>query len=189
MAVEIISTYVQGYLAACQPADQTAALLQDAIRTANEAIWTKARAHRRLRGMGTTVVLALCQGEQISLAHVGDSRAYLLHSGVLRQVTEDHSVVAQLLKAGQLFDQLVPPSCETPATSPWDPPSDQRSCCQKPTRSSEFRGFTRNHGSTSVPGKFSPATSDELWKPSPGPPQPGPNGLLPELASFGPVVV
>jgi PPM family protein phosphatase len=102
MAVEVIATYVQGSLATCQAADQTAALLQDAVRTANEAIWTKARAHRRLRGMGTTVVLALCQGEQISLAHVGDSRAYLLHSGVLRQVTEDHSVVAQLLKAGQL---------------------------------------------------------------------------------------
>lgn len=102
MAVEVIATYVQEHWAAGQPAAQTAALLQDATRTSNEAIWTKARTHRRLRGMGTTVVLALCQGEQIVLAHVGDSRAYLLHQGVLRQVTEDHAVVAELLKAGQL---------------------------------------------------------------------------------------
>jgi PPM family protein phosphatase len=52
--------------------------------------------------MGTTVVLALCQGDQVHIAHVGDSRAYLLHDGELRQLTEDHSVVAQLIKAGQL---------------------------------------------------------------------------------------
>jgi serine/threonine protein phosphatase PrpC len=101
LAVEAIAAYVQGHLTG-PDADQTAALLQAAIRTADEAIWTNACAHRELRGMGTTVVLALCQGEQVHIAHVGDSRAYLLHQGVLRQLTEDHSVVAQLIRAGQL---------------------------------------------------------------------------------------
>jgi protein phosphatase len=52
--------------------------------------------------MGTTVVLALCQGERVHLAHVGDSRAYLFQHGVLRPLTEDHAVVAQWLRAGQL---------------------------------------------------------------------------------------
>jgi len=52
--------------------------------------------------MGTTVVVALCRGDQVHIAHVGDSRAYLLHNGGLRQLTEDHSVVTRLLKAGQL---------------------------------------------------------------------------------------
>lgn len=102
MAVEAIATYVRGHLAAGAPADHIAALLQAAIGAASEAIWTKARAHRSLRGMGTTVVLALCQGEQVHLAHVGDSRAYLFHHGRLCQVTEDHTVVAQWVKAGQL---------------------------------------------------------------------------------------
>jgi protein phosphatase len=76
--------------------------LQAAIRTADEAIWAHAYTHRSLRGMGTTAVLALCQGERVHIAHVGDSRAYLLHHGELRQLTEDHSVVAQLIKAGEL---------------------------------------------------------------------------------------
>jgi serine/threonine protein phosphatase PrpC len=102
MAIATITSYVQGQLSGPERCESTAALLQAAIRAADEAIWTQARTSRQLRGMGTTVVLALCQGEQVHLAHVGDSRAYLLHSGRLRQLTEDHSVVAQLIKAGQL---------------------------------------------------------------------------------------
>jgi PPM family protein phosphatase len=102
MAVAAIAAYMKGRLAGPQPADQTATLLQAAIHTADEAIWTHTNAHPELRDMGTTVVLALCQGDQVHIAHVGDSRAYLFHHGELRQLTEDHSVVAQLMKAGQL---------------------------------------------------------------------------------------
>ena len=102
VALAAIAAYVKDHLTAPDPVDHIAALLQAAIRTADEAIWSHARAHRGLRGMGTTVVLALCRGDQAHIAHVGDSRAYLLQHGALRQVTEDHSVVAQLIKAGQL---------------------------------------------------------------------------------------
>jgi serine/threonine protein phosphatase PrpC len=102
MAIATITSYVQGQLSGPERFAPTAALLQAAIRAADEAIWTQARTSRPLRGMGTTVVLALCQGTQIHLAHVGDSRAYLLQGGRLRQLTEDHSVVTQLIKAGQL---------------------------------------------------------------------------------------
>jgi protein phosphatase len=102
LAVEAIAAYGKAYLAGPEPAERTAVLLQDAIRTADEAISSKAREHRKLREMGTTVVLALCQGDQVHIAHVGDSRAYLHHHGELRQLTEDHSVVAQLIRAGQL---------------------------------------------------------------------------------------
>jgi protein phosphatase len=102
LAVGAIAAYVKGHLAEPEPTTYIAALLQAAIHTADEVIWTTAHTHRELAGMGTTVVLALCQGDQVHIAHVGDSRAYLLHDGELRQLTEDHSVVAQLLKAGQL---------------------------------------------------------------------------------------
>jgi PPM family protein phosphatase len=105
VAVEAIATYVQSHLTAGGAGVQPGALLQAALRTANEAIRTQARAHRPLRGMGTTVVLALCHGAWVYVAHVGDSRAYLFHQGVLRQLTEDHSVVAQLVQAGQLTPQ------------------------------------------------------------------------------------
>src|SRR5215471_13737355 len=102
VAVETIAAYVQDHLTEHASVDQIAALLQEAIRTANTAIWMQASATHALRGMGTTVVLALCQGEQVHLAHVGDSRAYLFHHGVLRPITEDHSVVAQLVQTGHL---------------------------------------------------------------------------------------
>ena len=102
VAVATVAAYVRGQLVGPELAEPTAALLQAAIRTADEAIWTQAHARRELQGMGTTVVLALCQRDQVHIAHVGDSRAYLLHDGGLRQLTEDHSVVAQLIKAGQL---------------------------------------------------------------------------------------
>jgi PPM family protein phosphatase len=102
MAVTAVAAYVKNSLVRPGPANQTAALLRAAIRTADEAIWTHAYTHHDLRGMGTTVVLALCQGEQVHIAHVGDSRAYLLHHGELRQLTEDHSVVARLIKTGRL---------------------------------------------------------------------------------------
>jgi protein phosphatase len=102
LAVEAIAAYGKACLAGPERAERTAVLLQDAIRTADEAIWSKAQERRKLREMGTTVVLALCQGDQVHIAHVGDSRAYLLHDRELRQLTEDHSVVAQLIKAGLL---------------------------------------------------------------------------------------
>jgi len=102
LAVETIAAYVKGHLVGSPLATQTPALLQAAIGTADRAIWAKACAHRALRGMGTTVVVALCHADQAHIAHVGDSRAYHLRQGELRQVTEDHSVVARMIKAGQL---------------------------------------------------------------------------------------
>jgi hypothetical protein len=95
---------------------------------------------------------------------------------------------AQMLNAGQDFDQLIPPSCDTSATRPWDPPSDQRSCWWKPTRFELSVGFTSNQGSISVSGKLTPGTSSAVWNPSPGPPQPGANGVPAALASVGSVV-
>jgi serine/threonine protein phosphatase PrpC len=102
MAIATITASVQGPLRGSERCVPPAVLLQAAIHAADEAIWTRARTARPLRGMGTTVVLVLCQGAQVHLAHVGDSRAYLLQDGRLRQLTEDHSVVARLRQAGQL---------------------------------------------------------------------------------------
>ena len=53
-------------------------------------------------GMGTTLTVALVEDDKVSLGHVGDSRAYLLRAGQLEQITEDHSLVAELTRAGQL---------------------------------------------------------------------------------------
>jgi PPM family protein phosphatase len=102
LAVEAIAASVREHLTGLQPTAQTAEMLHTALHAADEAVWTAAKTHRKWRGMGTTVVVALRQGDQLHIAHVGDSRAYLFHHEELHPLTEDHSVVAQLLKSGQI---------------------------------------------------------------------------------------
>ncbi|MBI5870891.1 MAG: Stp1/IreP family PP2C-type Ser/Thr phosphatase [Actinobacteria bacterium] len=53
-------------------------------------------------GMGTTLTAAVVRGQSVTLAHVGDSRAYLLRDGALTQLTEDHSLVGEMLRSGQI---------------------------------------------------------------------------------------
>jgi protein phosphatase len=73
-----------------------------AVADANRAIVLTADEDDALRGMATTCTAALVRGRVARIAHVGDSRAYLLHEGRLAQLTDDHSVVAQLVREGQL---------------------------------------------------------------------------------------
>ncbi len=81
--------------------------LVDAVRDANRAVWEQSRESSELRGMGTTMTAVALIGEGdeeevLAIAHVGDSRAYLLRDGELTQVTEDHSVPEELRRAGRL---------------------------------------------------------------------------------------
>jgi PPM family protein phosphatase len=72
------------------------------IREANRRIYERARADREASGMGTTVTAALVVGDRVAVGHVGDSRAYRIRSGRLEQLTEDHSLVADLVRSGRL---------------------------------------------------------------------------------------
>jgi serine/threonine protein phosphatase PrpC len=72
------------------------------IQHACAAIHTRAREEKELTGMGTTVVALLIAGEHIFVAHVGDSRLYLLRQGQLHQLTRDHSLVEELKKLGKI---------------------------------------------------------------------------------------
>ncbi len=79
--------------------------LAQAIKQANEAILTIARENVGRAGMGTTLVAAvLCQGI-LYVANIGDSRAYIVRNGKLRQLTEDHSWVAEQVRAGVLTEE------------------------------------------------------------------------------------
>ncbi|HEX2728522.1 MAG TPA: Stp1/IreP family PP2C-type Ser/Thr phosphatase [Rubrobacteraceae bacterium] len=79
---------------------------EEAVREANRRILEAAHNDERLSGMGTTVVAARFSGTQrepvAEIAHVGDSRAYLLRDGQLTPITEDHSLVAELVRSGDL---------------------------------------------------------------------------------------
>jgi serine/threonine protein phosphatase PrpC len=74
--------------------------LARAVRLANRRIYEVSLDNPLLRGMGATVVTAWLEGARLSLVHVGDSRAYLLRSGVLKRLTLDHTVVAEQVRLG-----------------------------------------------------------------------------------------
>jgi PPM family protein phosphatase len=72
------------------------------VQEANRRIFELASTDESHRGMGTTLTAAMVQGHEVSLGHVGDSRAYLLRDGALEQLTRDHSLVAELERTGQI---------------------------------------------------------------------------------------
>jgi protein phosphatase len=78
--------------------------LPDQVRGANRAVWDRSVEDERLAGMGTTLTAALIDGANALIAHVGDSRAYLLRAGVLRQLTADHTLVARMVKSGEITE-------------------------------------------------------------------------------------
>ena len=77
-------------------------VLVQAIQTANLAIIDAANRGVGKPGMGTTLTAAVIDGDRALIGHVGDSRAYLLRGGLLKQITEDHSLVAELVALGEL---------------------------------------------------------------------------------------
>lgn len=76
--------------------------LIEQILSVNSKIYDHAQAHEECQGMGTTIVCALFTGKTVSVAHIGDSRCYLLQDDDFVQVTEDHSLVNELVRTGEI---------------------------------------------------------------------------------------
>jgi PPM family protein phosphatase len=74
--------------------------LANAVRLANRRIYEASLDNPLFRGMGATVVATWLQGDLLSLVHVGDSRVYLLRSGMLTRLTSDHTLVAEQVRRG-----------------------------------------------------------------------------------------
>ena len=85
-------------------ADSPAEILVDAIRHANECIRQTAAEDEQLSGMGTTVVAATCADRQLQVANVGDSRLYIADDVGIRQITEDHSLVQEMVRMGEISE-------------------------------------------------------------------------------------
>lgn len=80
--------------------------LDEAVCQANRAVWHQAEEDASVRGMGTTVVVAVqSEDDYMQIAHVGDSRAYLLRDGKPIVLTNDHSVVQEMVRAGRLTEE------------------------------------------------------------------------------------
>lgn len=91
------------------------ALLTEAVEAANLAVYEKGESISEYRRMGTTICAAVIADRQLTIAHVGDSRIYLFRDGKLLQLTQDHSLVADMVRQGLLTPEqaLVHPDRNT----------------------------------------------------------------------------
>lgn len=101
-AGEVASEVAVNVLSELAPPHPDAEALGAAVEEANRAVLQAAHEGRGREGMGTTMTAAMLEGERLVIAQVGDSRAYLLHQGKLQQLTRDHSLMADMIEAGQL---------------------------------------------------------------------------------------
>lgn len=104
-AGEVASGIAVDALAEAAPRHADPKALGRAVRSANRAVIRAAREGLGRAGMGTTLTAAVVEGNRIAVAHVGDSRAYLLHSEGLERITADHSMVADMIRQGTLTEE------------------------------------------------------------------------------------
>ncbi|MBT2603401.1 Stp1/IreP family PP2C-type Ser/Thr phosphatase [Peribacillus frigoritolerans] len=76
--------------------------LKQQIFTVNQLLFEHAEANTECKGMGTTIVAAICTDKFATIANIGDSRCYLYNESGFKQVTEDHSLVNELVRSGQI---------------------------------------------------------------------------------------
>ncbi len=100
-ATKFIVEFVRRSLRKGLAAEDYASLLQNAIRSANIAVYDLASKNEDYKGMGTTVVAVIATETEMVVAHVGDSRVYKINQEI-QQLTRDHSVVQNLIESGEL---------------------------------------------------------------------------------------
>ena len=97
-ASSLAAAAVQGGEANGNGKERVAALIQ----AANRSVYERSSSDAEVAGMGTTMTVALVEDTTVTFGHVGDSRAYVLRDGTLEQLTDDHSLVAELVRGGKL---------------------------------------------------------------------------------------
>ena len=105
MACDVIRQKVQGGYRSGIDQNAIRNLLITAVTAANAEVYHAAVTNLDYSGMGTTVVLAFIEGKTLHVAHVGDSRAYIINQKEFTQITRDHSVVQELLELGKISDE------------------------------------------------------------------------------------
>ncbi|HEX3436884.1 MAG TPA: Stp1/IreP family PP2C-type Ser/Thr phosphatase [Pseudacidobacterium sp.] len=85
-----------------QGAKEPRSLLEQLVTLANQRVFARAEREPSLHGMGTTLVSLFVHGDSVWVAHVGDSRCYRFNSGHLERITQDHSLVDEQVRLGQM---------------------------------------------------------------------------------------
>src|SRR5690554_3590288 len=109
MALDAIHSYLsshqQDLIAKVAEGKSLRSSLEDMLAIANEKVFAASKQKPEFSGMGTTLTLVLSVLDRCWLAHIGDSRAYLLRQNRLMPLTEDHTLVSQLVKNGQIREE------------------------------------------------------------------------------------
>lgn len=103
-AISVISEYIKKSYSPKMNSSAVENLLRGAVDSANTEIYDLAHSSPDFEGMGTTVVIAFVIGNLAHVIHVGDSRAYLLRSEEIEQLTTDHSIVQAMLLRGEISE-------------------------------------------------------------------------------------
>ena len=102
MAIEIVKKYFVENKNSLNSEKRLISIIKDSIKEANEKIYKLSKDDKLCSGMGTTITLAYILGGKIYIGHVGDSRAYIINNSHICQITEDHSLVQELVKSGSI---------------------------------------------------------------------------------------
>ena len=102
IATQVVSTVILDNLLYASDFQDPFYLVKEAIKEANKKIYKMTINRRELRSMGTTITVGLRLDNELYVGHVGDSRAYLIREGGIKQLTSDHSLIAHLLKEGTI---------------------------------------------------------------------------------------
>ncbi len=101
-AIEMVSEKIKKCYNPSMSVSSLENLLLSSITTANVNVFDRGVYDSSLKGMGTTIVAALIKNNEACIAHVGDSRAYIIRDDTIRQITKDHSLVQEMLDKGQI---------------------------------------------------------------------------------------
>lgn len=103
--IEGIDQFYPDELLEDSPQVDPAVVIKRAVRFANEKVYKLAQDDIKLAGMGTTVVGAMVFDQELVIGYVGDSRAYLITDDTIEQITEDHSLVNELISQGKISEE------------------------------------------------------------------------------------
>lgn len=102
MAVEVFSEEVRRTARSNMKPERIDQMLKDSVELANKAVFEQSQLSEEYKGMGTTLVAAFFQKDQLTVVNVGDSRAYLLNPDGIASITTDHSLVELMVQRGEL---------------------------------------------------------------------------------------
>ena len=101
-AIEMVSEKIKKCYNPSMSVSSLENLLLSSITTANVDVFDRGVFDNSLKGMGTTIVATLVKNNEVCIAHVGDSRAYIIRDKSIEQITKDHSLVQEMLDKGQI---------------------------------------------------------------------------------------